>query len=138
MKAGCDLSEDRLSQRHRPAAWRQLVASPCETSDSTCDTDAPAPLRFERREHDRWLASGVARAARVAGERFGEMYTLKMLDYSPLGLGAACAQPIEPGTIVTIGFQEPGCTAQRGVVVRCLPCGDGYRLAIRFDASLAA
>ena len=101
--------------------------------------DAPAPLRFERRQEDRWTLRGVAKAFRVAGERFGEAYTLKMLDYTPDGLGATCSWPIEPGSVVSVGFvDEPGYAPRSGVVIRCLPCGHGYRLAIRFDRALAA
>ena len=108
------------------------------TSDAEYHPDAPAPLRFERRASDRWPVEGVATAFRLAGDRFGEMQPLKMIDYSWDGLGAKCSTPLEPGTILSLGFQAPGYAAKRGVVVRCLPCGDGYRLAIRFEALLAA
>lgn len=109
-----------------------------DPSSSTQLDDAPAPLRFERRNQDRWSLGGVAKVFRVAGERFGEAYTLKTVDYSPDGLGATCAWPLEPGTVVSVAFPAPGYTAKNGVVVRCLPCGDGYRLAIRFDRAMAA
>ena len=114
------------------------MGTPCTISDSEYDADAPAPLRFERRAHDRWPVQGVATAFRVAGERFGQMQALKMIDYSWEGLGASCPEPLEPGTILSLGFQAPGYVAKRGVVLRCLPCGDGYRVAIRFDSLLAA
>ncbi|MEE8153610.1 MAG: PilZ domain-containing protein [Phycisphaerales bacterium] len=114
------------------------MGTPCRISDFEYDTDAPAPLRFERRAHDRWPMEGVATAVRLGGERFGQMQVLKMIDYSWEGLGAFCPEPLEPGTIVSLGFQEPGYVAKRGVVLRCLPCGDGYRAAIQFESLLAA
>jgi hypothetical protein len=114
------------------------VGNPCRTSEASTDFAAPAPLRFERRQHDRWPACGVATASRAGGEHFGEMEKMRLLDCSHEGLGAICARPLEPGAIVCVSFQAPGHLAGRGVVLRCLPCGDGYRVAIRFEASLAA
>ena len=108
------------------------------TSDAEYHSDAPAPLRFERRSQDRWPAEGIVTAYRLAGDRFGEKQSLRMLDYSWDGLGANSSVPLEPGTIVSLEFQAPGYMTKRGEVVRCLPCGDGYRLAIRFEARLAA
>ncbi len=96
----------------------------CETSDTTTDHDSdapPAPLRFERRQEDRWPATGVASVSCVAGEHFGEMYSLKMLDYGLQGMGATSARPIEPGVIVSVGFPAAGGPLKRGVVLRCLP-----------------
>jgi len=112
-------------------------------------TDAPAlspspeaasgpPLRFERRRADRWPVTGVAAAYGAAGDLFGRRYVLRMLDSSDDGLGARTDFPIDPGTIVSVAFAAPGQPMRSGIVVRCLPCGDGYRVAIRFEARLAA
>lgn len=124
------------SQDQAPAQWpiKEIV----QNEGDEYHVDAPAPLRFERRIHDRWPASGIATAFRLAGDRFGEMQTLEMVDCSNDGLGATCDKPIDPGTIVSLGFQAPGYLAKRGVVVRCLPNGNGYSLAIRFEALMAA
>ncbi len=40
------------------------------------------PLRFERRQRDRWGMEGVATAFELGGEGFGRMHTLKLQDYS--------------------------------------------------------
>lgn len=95
-------------------------------------------LRFERRDIDRWPVHGIATAFRLGGDRFGEMHELSMLDYSHEGLGCGCAEPIEPGTVISLGFQAPGYTAKRGTVVQCVPTGNGYRLGIRFESMMAA
>lgn len=92
----------------------------------------------ERREFDRWNVEGVATVFCIAGERFGEMYELHMLDCSNEGMGATCDHAIPPGTLVSIGFQKPGILARRGEVVNARPCGQGYRIAIRFDSLAAA
>ena len=100
--------------------------------------DAPAPLKFERRRQDRWPTRGIATAYRVGGDRFGERHVLKLLDESCEGLGATTARPLEPGAVVSVGFATLGHPAHTGVVLRCLPCGDGYRVAIRFETRMAA
>ena len=99
---------------------------------------APAPLRFERRLHDRWPSRGTATAYRVAGQRFGERHVLRLLDESYEGLGALTSRPLEPGAVVSIGFATLGHPAKSGVVLRSAPCGDGYRVAIRFETRMAA
>lgn len=102
------------------------------------DEDPPAPLPFDRRRNDRWPTDGSARAVLLDSENFGQMKQLALLDYSTGGLGAICSSPINPGTTVSIGYNSPGAGIQRGTVVRCLPCGNGYRVAIRFECRLAA
>ena len=106
--------------------------------DANVNDDPPAPLRFERRCNDRWTAQGLATAHCAAGERFGERFTLHLIDASTDGLGARVDRPLNPGTIVTVAFAGPGQGVKNGTVVRCLPCGNGYRLAIRFEMRLAA
>ena len=100
--------------------------------------DDGGPLRFERRLSDRWSIDGVATAFELAGEGFGRTHTLRMLDYSTEGIGAICETVISPGTSVSIGFQSPGYPARRGMIIRCLPCGEGYRMAVIFEQRMAA
>jgi len=101
-------------------------------------TPDPLPLRFERRQLDRWPQSGVAAAYGAAGEHFGRRYVLRMLDASDAGLGARTDRPIEVGTVVTVAFAAPGHPVRTGVVTRCLASGEGYRVAIQFETRLAA
>jgi hypothetical protein len=100
--------------------------------------EAPSPLQFERRYVDRWPVQGVATAICLSSENFGKMHELSMLDYSFDGLGAISNTVLEPGMNVSIGFQSPGYPAKRGTVLRCIPCGNGYRVAIQFEARMAA
>lgn len=100
--------------------------------------EQPDVLRFERRAADRWPLNGAATAFCVSGEKFGQMHDMCVLDYSFDGMGALSSTPIDPGTVISIGFQAPGYTAKRGNVLRCVPCGNGYRVAIQFQARLAA
>ncbi len=99
---------------------------------------ADGPYRFDRRQADRWPLDGVATAFEVAGDRFGRTHTMRMCDYSCSGMAAVSDTAITPGTTVSLGFQTPGYQARHGVVSRCLPCGDGYCVAVRFERRRAA
>lgn len=100
--------------------------------------EADGPFRFERRQHDRWSVTGVATAIGLGGGEFGRRYVLRLSDFSDAGLGATCDRVMTPGTSVVVAFQAPGLRHKQGVVARCLPCGDGYRVAIVFERRLAA
>ena len=93
---------------------------------------------MDRRTHNRWPQNGAASALRLAGKRFGDIYNLRMLDCGEQGMGAISAEPIEPGTILSLGFEPTGYTARRGMVITCAPSDDAYRVAIRFQGTLAA
>jgi hypothetical protein len=110
----------------------------CGSTHESIELAPPAPLRFERRLIDRWPARGVASAYCVGGDRFGQRFILQLIDESHEGLAARTSRPLEPGTAVSVGFATLGHHARRGVVLRCVPCGEGYRLAIRFETRLAA
>jgi hypothetical protein len=114
------------------------MASSPSVADSLPEGDPPPVFRLERRWSDRWSEHGVAVAFISGGERFGQRFPMRLLDASEEGLGARCDRAIDPGTLVTVGFAAPGWPLRSGVVLRCVPCGDGYRLAIRFEVRAAA
>lgn len=97
-----------------------------------------APYRFERRCSDRWPQEGQATAFQLGGDHFGQLHEMRMQDYGPGGLAAISDTAIAPGASVTLGFSVPGYMAARGTVLRCVPCGEGYRVAIRFELPMAA
>lgn len=100
--------------------------------------DPPPPLPFERRRHPRRPMQGGARAVLLDSESFGQFRQLALLDYSEGGLGALSSMPIAPGTDLSVTFSRPGGVTERGTVVTCRPCGNGYRVAIRFALRMAA
>ena len=107
------------------------------------DQPIPETLRFERRTVDRWPISGAATAVCIGGERFGRTYDLKLSDASSDGLGATCDMPLDPGTLVSVGFQGPAMNQGAGgfrqaTVLRCRPCGAGYRVGLQFALRAAA
>ena len=105
---------------------------------TSVDHDDAPPLKFERRQVGRWPMEGVATAFGLAGDYFGEIHDLQMCDYGHGGMCAVTEEPIQPGLLVSVGFQQPGVIARRGVVRRCDPCGHGYRVAIEFQMRQAA
>lgn len=96
------------------------------------------PLRFERRASDRWSVQCAATAFRLSGDGFGRFHEMRVTDMGHDGMGAISETAVEPGSIVALGFQNPSYLARRGTVVRCVPCGQGYRVALRFERRLAA
>jgi hypothetical protein len=96
------------------------------------------PYRFERRRADRWQSDAHATAFCLSGDTFGRIADLRLMDHSHDGMGAISPHPLEPGTEISIGFAAPGYLARRGTVLRCEPCGEGYRIAVQFQARLAA
>lgn len=106
-------------------------------SGAVGDVDA-GPYRFERRQAARSPMAARATAFELAGDGFGRTHALQTVDCSASGVGAICDTAIHPGTCVTIGFDRFGGAARRGVVARCQPCGNGYRVAVVFEGRLAA
>lgn len=100
--------------------------------------DEPRTYRLDRRFCDRWPVNGGAVAFEAGGAGFGRRHPLRLLDESPGGLGARSSDPLTPGTVVTVAISEPGAPVRQGVVLRCLPCGDGYRVGIEFARAMAA
>lgn len=96
------------------------------------------PYRFERRQVDRWPAQGAASAFCLTGDAFGRICDLSLADYSHDGMAAHSNDWLAPGSEISIGFAAPGYLARRGTVLRCEPCGQGYRLAIQFQMRMAA
>lgn len=97
-----------------------------------------APGERERRLNDRWTLDGVATAYETGGVGFGRRHALRLLDGSPDGIGARSGSALAPGTDVVLAFTAPGGGTARGTVIRCLPDGRGYRLAIRLQGRAAA
>jgi len=97
------------------------------------------PIPFDRRRIERHsCGGGRATAFELGGETFGKMHDLELIDHGAEGIGAFSQTPISPGTIVSLGFDQPWLLARRGEVVWCTPCGRGYRVGLRLQMRLAA
>ncbi|MDY7107764.1 MAG: PilZ domain-containing protein [Planctomycetota bacterium] len=99
-------------------------------------TAVPDPARVdrrtERRRSPRAPVEGHATAFCLGGGHFGETFTMDACDYCPGGMAAVSSEPLPAGCDVSVGFEAPHCLAGRGRVLRCQPCEEGYRVAIRF------
>ena len=98
------------------------------------------PIPFDRRRGERHAidSGGRATAFELGGEAFGRMHDLELIDHGAEGIGAFSQTPIPPGTLVSLGFDQPSMLARRGEVVWCVPCGRGYRVGLRLQMRLAA
>ncbi len=110
-------------------------------ADVDCSTGSSLP--FDRRSTPRLRVSGSATLFPLDGEQFGDILELRMLDYGEGGFAGLSSRPIESGTAVSVGFEDSRLVAWRGVVLRCDPPSPEdeepkYRIAVRFEASLAA
>ena len=133
-------------------------ATPTPTTDTadTPATDAPAlrlvrdkpldevgPFRFERRQRDRWSASGrvtvvnygdISDRQRASNKRIG---SLQLLDLSSNGVGAWSQEPVEVGSRIAVFFPERGADGgfdRYGTVRRCQPDGNGgYTVGVELE-----
>ena len=99
---------------------------------------SPAVLPFERREIDRWPLHGTLVCHEAAGADFGRRHVFRLIDGSEEAVGALVDEALLPGTTLVVsglGASGPPRTAQ---VIRCVPVGDGYRVAVRIARRLAA
>lgn len=107
-------------------------------ADAACAGSRPDTLRFERRRNARTACSGTAIVTDLSGEHWGERHDVDLVDLGAGGLGAISDRPMPPGTAVSVVMRDKLHGFRRGVVVRCLPCGHGYRLGLAFEQRMAA
>jgi hypothetical protein len=95
-----------------------------------------APWRFDRRCAARVRGTETLAMHESAGAGFGRRHVVTIDDRSAAGLGGVSQTPIMPGTSVILA--APGAIARAGTVVRCHPCGAGYRVGIALSRRRAA
>ena len=78
---------------------------------------------------------GSATLFQLDGERFGEMHSLVELAISDQALEGRTTTPLSAGAAVSLGFEAQGTPARHGEVVKCDPCGEGWRIGIRLAAA---
>lgn len=99
------------------------------------DLDA---YQLERRDGDRRPLAGAAMAAFYDDDGALSLTRVQLLDWSPRGLGLRCPMPIEPGTRFCLYTEALALPHTTGVVARCIPDGEEFRIGLRCDARLAA
>jgi hypothetical protein len=107
---------------------KTALPDPASIGNQGNRAESPGERRLSRRAE----AEGCATAFCLGGGHFGQMFTMKACDYCEGGVAVYCRTPVPPGSDVAIGFESRHCSAGRGTVLRCQPCEEGYRVAIRF------
>lgn len=95
-----------------------------------------APWRIDRRCAARIRGFETLALHESAGAGFGRRHVVAVDDRSSAGLGGVSQTPIVPGTPVVLAAL--GAVARAGTVVRCQPCGAGYRVGIALSRRRAA
>lgn len=97
-------------------------------------------LRFDRRRAPRTPAEGegVAACMPTTQKGGGKVVPIRVLDSSFGGAGLATGVPIEVGTPMTVVLRTPAPRVRSGVVVRCEPATDGFRVGLAFAAARVA
>lgn len=94
----------------------------------------PVADRMERTEP----GLGRGTALRLNDSRFGEMHDFVVEAIDGGGCVVLSGGHIEPGTVLSLGFEIHGHPGRRGIVEECLPFGGGFRWRIFFSGRLAA
>ncbi|MCH2161858.1 MAG: hypothetical protein MK085_08300 [Phycisphaerales bacterium] len=74
----------------------------------------------------------------LEGEQFGVMQEVVELSVSDEGMNGTSVEPVSPGAVVSMGFEQPGYPARKGEVVGCIRCDEGWQIGIQFHANAAA
>jgi len=95
-------------------------------------------LRIRPRRIEPTPIEGCATLFRLAGDAFGMMHQLDDLRRIDGRIQGSCPEPVEIGTLVTIGWESPRETACRAVVVFCRREGDGWLISLDIESAVAA
>ncbi len=98
----------------------------------------PKPWRPERRHESRQRAEGRAIVTIRERGRMPMLAPVELLDASEHGVGILSEKPAMPGARVRLYFHGQVTPGRTGVVARCEPEGDAWRLGVRCDMRMAA
>jgi len=102
------------------------------------ERDPLAPIRFERRRSERCPVIGTLESVRSDGLAPPIVIQLRLLDESSGGLAAVSDAPLAPGARLRIRTCPVTGVWRDGVVIRCVPNGAGYRVALAYERRRAA
>lgn len=96
------------------------------------------PLKIDRRASMRTERTGSAMAAFFDEDGALSLTRVMLADESRSGLGLVCPVEVPRGT--RFSLYSPGCPLPHttGVVARCVPEGENFRVGLRCDQRLAA
>ena len=96
------------------------------------------PFRFERRAGGRMPGDGEAMAAFYDEDGALSLTRVTLVDSSRNGLGLVCPVEVEPGARFCLYSRNTPLPHSTGVVVRCRPEGEDWRVGLSCDPAKAA
>ena len=94
--------------------------------------------KLDRRYDERQSIAGDGIAAFVDGEGGAKVCKVEFVDASGMGLGIRCGIAVTPGARFTLRPDSGLSQAHAGIVSRCSPDGEGYRLGLKLFLAKAA
>lgn len=87
-------------------------------------------LPFDRRRARRRIAAGTVMATITTPDGASTLARVRLQDISSTGVGLRCDGPLPMGTVVAVYSEGSRFPSASGMVVRCLPMGDAYRIGL--------
>ncbi len=81
---------------------------------------------------------GIATLFRLGGDAFGMMHEITDLHQVDGRVIGTCREPVEIGSLVTVGWEDASRTACRGVIAFSRRDGDGWLITLDIDSAVAA
>ena len=98
----------------------------------------PGCLRLERRDGEREPREGWAMAAFYDEDGALSLTQVELVDASGAGLGLWCPVEVEPGARFCLYSGATRLPHTTGVVARCVPDEDGFRVGLKCAGRMAA
>ncbi len=87
-------------------------------------------LPFDRRRARRRIAAGTVMATITTPGGESTLARVRLQDISTTGVGLRIDTPLANGTVVAVYSEGSRFPIASGMVVRCLPMGNGYRVGL--------
>jgi hypothetical protein len=131
---GTDNTGGRIN-RVRPSS--RLPEGPNVQTSLKVEPRPNQSFKIDRRTSERVRRTGAAMAAFFDEDGALSLTRVELVDVSEGGMGLVCPVDVEPGVRFSLywGTSHPHST---GVVVRCSPEGEDFRVGLRCDGRLAA
>ncbi|MBL9033052.1 MAG: hypothetical protein JNM80_15245 [Phycisphaerae bacterium] len=95
-------------------------------------------FRFDRRGLRRAVETGSAMAAFYDEDGAISLTRVDLVDSTPRGIGMMSPLEVEPGVRVCLYSGAWPMPHRAGIVTRCVPEGEGFRVGLRCDDRAAA
>jgi len=94
------------------------------------DPEIRETIPFDRRRARRRIAAGTVMATMTTPDGASTLIRVRLQDISSTGVGLRSDTPLPNGTVVAVYSEGSRFPSASGMVVRCLPMGNGYRVGL--------